>query len=89
MRHRNLKYIEYRDARRDAPGRLPPFLERELFDLDNDPLELNNLIGNSTNTNDDSFLRALHNKLSRMHECRGDDCRTLRWSALGDDVLEQ
>jgi arylsulfatase A-like enzyme len=40
----NLKYIEFRDSRVDWTNTETPPLERELYDLDQDPYELDNLL---------------------------------------------
>jgi hypothetical protein len=43
MTLRDVKYIEYRDSRVDWTAK-QPLLEQELFDLERDPYELQNLI---------------------------------------------
>ena len=69
----NLKYIEFRDSRVDWTNTGPP-LERELYDLDRDPYELDNLLS-PTITISPSLLLALETKTDRLIACRGNDCR--------------
>lgn len=69
----NLKYIEFRDSRVDWNNTGPP-LERELYDLDQDPYELNNLLA-PPNEVSISLLLALDIKTKRLVACSGDDCR--------------
>jgi arylsulfatase A-like enzyme len=69
-----------------VPGRIPEFQgvriagytyveyvtgERELYDLSNDPDELNNI----TRTADPALLAALHQRLDDLRRCAGDSCR--------------
>jgi N-acetylglucosamine-6-sulfatase len=67
---RNLKYVEFRDSRIDWNGTRPP-LEMELFDLDQDPYELHNLV----KTASPIFLEALGVKVQRLFHCQGQSCR--------------
>ncbi len=80
----NLKYIEFRDSRVDWNNTGPP-LERELYDLDQDPYELNNLLA-LPNKVSISLLLALDIKMKRLVACSGDDCR--KEHSTGLDPIE-
>lgn len=72
---RNLKYVEYRDSRWDWNGTIQPPLEQELFDLDQDPYEMTNLITKVSPI----IIQALKHKLQRYLQCQGESCR---WEQL-------
>ena len=67
----NLKYIEFRDSRIDWTNTKTAPLERELYDLDSDPFELDNLVEEASAV----FLKALEDKTKRLIACLGDSCR--------------
>ena len=73
----NMKYIEYRDSRDDWNATVPP-LEQELFDLDQDPYELHNLVGHLSPV----LLQALQLKVQRLFHCQGDSCRNEHASGI-------
>jgi N-acetylglucosamine-6-sulfatase len=68
--YKNLKYIEFRDCRYDWNS-TGPYLERELYDLDKDPYELNNIIEIAPSV----LIQALQEKMRRMQRCKGASCR--------------
>ena len=67
----NLKYIEFRDSRVDWTNTDTRPLERELYDQDEDPYEMCNLIAKASAP----FLKALEEKTKRLIACRGATCR--------------
>ena len=82
----NLKYIEFRDSRVDWNNTGPP-LERELYDLDRDPYELDNLLAPQSQTKvSPSLLLALETKMDRLIACSGDDCRREHSTGLDDSI---
>lgn len=70
-RRRNIKYVEFRDSRWDWNNTLKPPLEQELFDLDQDPYEMTNLIGQVSPV----MIQALQYQLQRYLQCQGESCR--------------
>ncbi len=83
----NLKYIEFRNSLVDWNNTGPP-LERELYDLDKDPYELENLLASTSPTKvSPSLLLALETKMDRLIACRGEDCRREHSTGLEDTIL--
>jgi len=66
----NLKYVEFRDCRRDWDMTGSP-LEQELYDLNHDRFELDNMVNRVSHM----CLKGLASKVQRMIQCRGDACR--------------
>jgi hypothetical protein len=78
----NIKYIEFRDSRIDYTNTKTKPLEYELYDLDKDPYELNNIYYNNDNNNDNNdndisleFKNKLEQKIKRLLHCNGERCR--------------
>mmetsp|Transcript_31957 Transcript_31957/g.32378 ORF Transcript_31957/g.32378 Transcript_31957/m.32378 type:complete len:297 (-) Transcript_31957:118-1008(-) len=69
----NIKYIEFRDSRIDWTNTNTKPIERELYDLNQDPYELYNLIGSPLVSS--SLLSQLENKIQRLVKCQGIACR--------------
>lgn len=67
---RNLKYVEYFDWRDDWNSTKKP-LELELFDLDDDPYEMVNLISHASK----DFISSLRQTTQRLFTCVGQSCR--------------
>ncbi|KAL3917235.1 MAG: hypothetical protein SGILL_004805 [Bacillariaceae sp.] len=66
----NIKYVEFRDMRTDWNMTGRP-LEQEMYDLDQDPFELHNIIRNVPSV----LVEALSEKIQRMLRCKGAMCR--------------
>ena len=66
LRVAHYTYVEY------ATG------EKELYDLETDPNELDNL----ATTADPALLATLHGRLDQLRSCRGDACRSAEQAAL-------
>ena len=77
----NIKYVEYTDCRQDWNFRNEA-QEYELFDLAQDPFEMNNIVSSAPK----DLLDRLHNVLRELYTCAGDSCRNVsfpRPSAFG------
>jgi len=73
---RNLKYVEFTDLRYNWNW-TQEATEFEMFDLDTDPYELNNIYS----TAEPSLKRELKQELKRMYQCEGPECRT-NWKSM-------
>lgn len=90
----NLKYVEFRNSRADWTNTRTPPLERELYDLDEDPYELNNLLPHDGDSSSSvvvspTLLKALEEKTKRLIRCAGPSCRREHATGLDydDDVV--
>jgi N-acetylglucosamine-6-sulfatase len=66
MRTPNYQYTEYY-------SREGGFLFNEYYDIDSDPFQLNNLLGDRDESNDPNEDQLTH-ELARYKKCRGEDC---------------
>lgn len=73
----NMKYVEFRDTRIDWNMTAAP-LERELYDLENDPHELQNLVSEVSPV----LVNAMSEKIQKMMQCQGGLCRQEHTSGL-------
>jgi hypothetical protein len=73
----NLKYVEFRDTREDWNMTKAP-LERELYDVDQDPFEMHNIVEEVSPV----LVEALSNKIQKMMQCQGASCREEHSSGL-------
>jgi N-acetylglucosamine-6-sulfatase len=67
---RNLKYVEFTDCQKDWNFTMEP-AEFELFDLDSDPFEMNNIISQVPY----DLIRRLRHTTRRLFKCAGHICR--------------
>jgi len=74
----NYKYVEFRDSRTDWNCTQPP-LEREFYNLEDDPNEMRNLIRQVS----PDCRRALQRKMKILFYCRGDMCRQQQRTVSG------
>lgn len=61
--------------------------EKELYDLETDPYQLNNLLYGSPSTNVRNLQRALHLRLMSMLQCSGESCRRIENWPLSSHLL--
>ena len=87
---RNLKYIEFTNCQTDWNFTKEP-TELELFDLDDDPYELTNII----HTVPDDLLVQLQRMTRNLFRCQGETCRnalleaSLDWDTTATTTAEQ
>lgn len=78
----NIKYVEYSDCRYDW-NFTNEAQEYELFDLANDPFEMNNIVSRAPI----GLLARLHKVLRELYSCAGDSCRNVTYSKEFDATL--
>lgn len=76
----NMKYVEFRDSRDDWSMTNQP-LEKELYDLDQDPFEMRNIVEEVSPV----LVDALSKKIQKMLQCQGASCRQEHASGFDSD----